>query len=115
MSSGKLRDQDALEDLLTCRAHDTLLLLNTGARVCVCVCVARGGHLKLPGSCYHPLHRGNHLAPLLTINMHACASLLNFFNPAATAGRAYTIKAHKVPEASRTAMGSAIAEVCVWW
>ena len=56
-ASGKLRDQDVLDELLSCRAHDTLLLLSA-------------------------------------------------------AGRAYAIKAHKVPEASRTAMGSAIAQVC---
>jgi len=45
-----------LDDLLSCRAHDTLLLLSA-------------------------------------------------------AGRAHAIKAHKVPEASRTAMGTAIAQV----
>lgn len=55
-ASGKLRDQDVLDELLSCRAHDTLLLLSA-------------------------------------------------------AGRAYAIKAHKVPEASRAAMGTPIAQV----
>jgi DNA gyrase subunit A len=55
-ASGKLRDQDVLDELLSCRAHDTLLLLSA-------------------------------------------------------AGRGYGIKAHKVPEASRAAMGTPIAQV----
>lgn len=55
-ASGKLRDQDVLDELLSCRAHDTLMLMSS-------------------------------------------------------TGRAYAIKAHKVPEASRAAMGTPIAQV----
>jgi DNA gyrase/topoisomerase IV subunit A len=55
-ASGKLRDQDVLDELLSCRAHDTLMLLSS-------------------------------------------------------TGRAYAIKAHKVPEASRAAMGTPVAQV----
>jgi DNA gyrase/topoisomerase IV subunit A len=55
-ASGKLRDQDVLDELLSCRAHDTLMLLSS-------------------------------------------------------TGRAYAIKAHKVPEVSRAAMGTPIAQV----
>lgn len=55
-ASGKLRDQDVLDELLSCRTHDTLMLLSS-------------------------------------------------------TGRAYAIKAHKVPEASRAAMGTPIAQV----
>lgn len=55
-SSGKLRDNDALQDVLSLMAHDTLLFLSA-------------------------------------------------------AGRAHSVKAHKVPEASRVASGSSIAQV----
>jgi hypothetical protein len=55
-SSAKLRDNDALEDLLSLMAHDTLLFLSS-------------------------------------------------------AGRAYSVKAHKVPEASRAAAGTSLSQV----
>eukprot|EP00775_Hariotina_reticulata_P008929 gene8929-9106_t len=55
-SSARLRDNDALEDLLSLMAHDTLLFLSS-------------------------------------------------------AGRAYSVKAYKVPEASRAAAGSSISQV----
>lgn len=59
-SAGRLRDNDALEDVLSLMAHDTLLFLS--------------------GS-----------------------------------GRAFSVKAHKVPEASRTAAGTAVSQVRQEW
>lgn len=55
-SAGRLRDNDALEDVLSLMAHDTLLFLSSS-------------------------------------------------------GRAFSVKAHKVPEASRTAAGTAVSQV----